>query len=126
MVKYQAFIIVKAEDARGTDVVLAATLTKLFTLDYIKSLTSYGGWGAISLTQQAESSYYAWQKDWNKGNVWNDANAYIPFYLLPDYKSGVNSFMDTDGNILGEGRLKELFLQRFGVDVEYLTRKLVA
>ncbi len=126
MVKYQAFIVIKPESARNKNAILVGTLTKLFTLDYVKSLTSGGDWGALALIDQAKSNYMTWQRDWNKGNIWNDGNAYIPFYLLPDYKSGANSFVDQDGNILGEGRLKELFLIRFGVDIEHLTSTYIA
>ncbi|KKM68007.1 hypothetical protein LCGC14_1465250 [marine sediment metagenome] len=57
---------------------------------------------------------------WNQGNVWNDGNAYIPFYLLSNYKSGANSFSDGDGTHVG--RLKELFLEKFGIgSIDYLT-----
>lgn len=52
----------------------------------------------------------------------NDQNAFIPFYMLLDYKSGQSSFVDNDGNILGEGRLKELFAIRFGINVEHLSK----
>lgn len=125
MVKYQAFIVVKPQLASSLNVVLAATLTKLFTLDYVKSLTSEGDWGGLTLTDRSEINYKTWQDDWNKdvtdNAVWDDGNAYIPFYLLSDYKSGANSFMDEDGNILGEGRLKALFLEKFGVVVGHLT-----
>ncbi len=112
MVKYQAFIIVKVETARSKDCLLAGTITKLFILDYIKSLTKDGSkWGTLNLIPSG-TTYKNWQMEWNRGNVWSDNNAYIPFYLFPDYKSG----------ILGEGRLKELFLQRFGIDkIDYLT-----
>lgn len=129
MVKYQAFIVVKAESAQKTDVILAGTLTELFTLDYIRSLTSDGDWGALTLTEDADDNYRTWQEDWNRIirpdgeieiDIWNDGNAYIPFYLLLDYKSGADLFSES------EGRLKDLFLERFGVNVEHLTRRLSA
>ena len=124
MVKYQAFIVIKQDSARKRDVILVATLTKLFSLDYIRSLASDGNWGTLNLIPPS-TIYNNWQRNWNKNNIWSDNNAYIPFYLFQDYKSGANSFVDQDGNILHEGRLKELFLLRFGVDVEYLTNSYV-
>jgi hypothetical protein len=126
MVKYQAFIIIKEESSQSKECILAGTLTQLFNLDHVKSLTSDGSWGDLILTEDAEENYNAWQENWNEENLWNPLNAYIPFYLMTDYKSGAESFQDEDGNLLGEGRLKELFLSVLGIDVEHLTSELSA
>ena len=124
MVKYQASFVIKEGSAASNNVVLAGNLQELFNLDKIVSLTSGGDWGTLTLTNAAE--YNTWQQNWNIGDkekkkIWTSANAFIPFYLFPDYKSNINSFLDDDGNVLTEGRLKELFAIRFGVDIEYLT-----
>ncbi len=121
MVKYQAFIIVKAGNAGSKNCVLAGNLLNLYELEYIKTLTASGGFTNLNLIAEASGNYVAWKNDWSKNEVWNVLNAYIPFYLLQDYKSGQSSFVDADGNIIAEGRLKELFAIRFGVNVEHLS-----
>lgn len=95
-------------------------LNKIFDLNYIKSLSASGTFSGLILIQEARNNYKTWKDNWNKNEIWNDGNSFIPFYLLPDYKSGADSFVDTQG-ILHEGRLKELFKIIFGIDVEPLT-----
>lgn len=121
MVKYQAFFVVKEKKVGSGKVVLAGNLLEIFSLNKLKSLSAGGGWGSLTLTNPED--YETWQQNWNDNSEWNSENAFIPFYLFPDYKSSINSFTDDDGNVLTEGRLSELFLNKFGIDIEFLTSK---
>ena len=106
MVKYQAFIVMKDGDANSKSVILAGTLSHLYRPDYIKALTVDGSkWGNLVLCPEAQAKYNNWQASWNKGNVWNDLNKYVPFYILFDYMAN---------------RFKELFSTKFGVRIEDL------
>ena len=57
MVKYQAFFVVKAESAQEKNCVIAGTLTELFNLNRIRSITRDGNWGALTLTYAANDNY---------------------------------------------------------------------
>ena len=98
----------KDGDISSKSVILAGTLSHLYRPDYIKALTVDGSlWGNLVLCPEAQAKYNNWQASWNKGNVWNDLNEFIPFYILFDYMSN---------------RFKELFSTKFGINVEDLVR----
>jgi hypothetical protein len=110
MVKYQAFIVVKSGLAGDRNFIFSAMLNKIFGVEFLKSLSSDGQWPINSIVVPS-SKLNDWNLGWNKDDVWNDLNMFIPFYLLLD-----NSH-SRDANAL-----RDIFRIRFGVDVEYLIR----
>ena len=112
MVKYQAFIIVKNGLAKANSFIFGAMLHKIFDAKYLKSLARDGQWD-IKNTKVTNSKLDEWDRDWNTGNLWDDLNMFIPFYLLSDNDHTQNS-----------NALRDIFSTRLGVDVENLIKSM--
>ena len=110
MVKYQAFIVVKSGLSSDGNFIFAAMLNKIFGVEYLKSLSKDGQWSINNIVIPS-SKLSDWNKGWNKGNLWNDLNMFIPFYLFLD-----------NNHINNANALRDLFRIRFGVDVENLIK----